>query len=1199
MKKTLRFFIAVIFAVCTILPFRAFPAATNVQFSVDSDGESPFDANDFAGNDSSAANGLVRSNDTLTYRVNYLATNTDVLKFVFTLPVGTSWDSSSVASTVCNGSGGGVISGQVLTCYRLPSVGAESFVIKAASQTLPNGTVITPTFKVDNGSVVNGPSTTVSALPKATTRIYANGSAPLTLNGVAGYSANMNVGIGLDGSTKVLALKGAEPIAAGTTFKISVQPGAILTSTCASPWQCSQPNGAGTPIQVTVTQQINFSAVTDAVTSFSPSPHWTALQQNFSVFTPIDPNNTPSNTADDNFPLGSNSYFSNQILEFDPSGVSGLSNFGSGYAPQTEPGFSCNSSVNNQYACSVKPVDRTNTIITVSPNYSVVSQQNSIFNPIYADGNLYTNAPYPYSEAVLPGERFMATSGFFNEAKSPSSVSEAGMCFAFDNTKLVLDGTPSVGWGANSVNVWWSNTPVTGSDLILEYSSQPYGSDADRKAIDCGVAGDNASGWVTDPSQLSGGVGSVNTIRFKYANGKVLDPANGLAISVPLQRLFDANSLTVTDGTLVPWFTSYNYRDPNTSKVVKRLSTYNAANGELGLLGGRINTQQVFVRHNTSLGASSVAPGSSVPITMTPLLVGPNAAGLDALAKNVSLKVSFPDNCLSPVSTSLPVGSTYTPGNFGADGIACTADDGAAGSVTIPIGDQTALGGSANAPYPGHLTSLSPITFSVLAASNASVAVRTLTTVISADNDFSTAYDNTDRDRTNSVALNVNGVAAFSASKSTTGVTGGKVGPNEVFGYTINFGNGGASDSGVATFVDVLPFDGDDNGTSNLGSGKLEVVGLSAAMTTSAMGTVAIEYSTDNPMTIQNAVKVSGQEDGNVGITWMPYTAGSAVPNGITAVRFITSTPMLIGHSGYGAISVKAPTINSTTSVTNSIWARTTLYNGNPASVQVIRSGSPVTIQGLDAATLRGRVFIDTNANGTYEVNESGLAGTLVKIECTGGACLSAPQGTVFSMLVDSAGGYSFAPNATGIFPSADGTGTEVTGFQGAVAGTWTITEIPTGTPQTAISTTSVGTVAGVTSGTAAGRSITGVNMVGGQTGINYNFAERFLDGTIEVTKALTLPTGITGPLSFTFTATCDLPVANTQKSATLSDFPTNTKVSITGIAAGATCTVAETLPASPDTKFFWETPVFSALSPSTMPNGGTQTVTATNKLSP
>ena len=97
----------------------------------------------------------------------------------------------------------------------------------------------------------------------------------------------------------------------------------------------------------------------------------------------------------------------------------------------------------------------------------------------------------------------------------------------------------------------------------------------------------------------------------------------------------------------------------------------------------------------------------------------------------------------------------------------------------------------------------------------------------------------------------------------------------------------------------------------------------------------------------------------------------------------------------------------------------------------------------------------------------------------------------------------------------------------------------------------------------------------------------------------MTLPAGITGPLSFDFTATCDLPVANTKKSATLSNYPTNTTVSITGIAAGATCTLEETLPASPDTKYYWETPVFSALSPTTMPNGGTQSITATNKLSP
>lgn len=318
-------------------------------------------------------------------------------------------------------------------------------------------------------------------------------------------------------------------------------------------------------------------------------------------------------------------------------------------------------------------------------------------------------------------------------------------------------------------------------------------------------------------------------------------------------------------------------------------------------------------------------------------------------------------------------------------------------------------------------------------------------------------------------------------------------------------------------------------------------------MLTPEMGGVTIQYSTDPSISVQNAVKVEGQEDGSKGINWVTYANGGIIPEGVTAIRFKTNQPILTNQSGLASIGIKAPTINSETNFTNKLWARTEQYGADAGSFEVFRSVPVVTIQGLNSSSLRGKVYLDKNANGVFDDGELGVTSTVVKIECTLGACLTAPQGAIFSMMVDSNGVYAFSRDATNIFASADGSGTAIANFQGVISGTWTITETPPTNPATAISSTSIGTINGIASGEANGRSITGVKIGSDEVGVDYDFAERLLDGAIEVTNALTLPARVTGPFDFTFTATCDLPVPNTQKSATLS-YPSNTKVSITGI---------------------------------------------------
>ncbi len=71
-------------------------------------------------------------------------------------------------------------------------------------------------------------------------------------------------------------------------------------------------------------------------------------------------------------------------------------------------------------------------------------------------------------------------------------------------------------------------------------------------------------------------------------------------------------------------------------------------------------------------------------------------------------------------------------------------------------------------------------------------------------------------------------------------------------------------------------------------------------------------------------------------------------------------------------------------------------------------------------------------------------------------------------------------------------------------------------------------------------------------------------EGGIEITKTLTLPTGVTGPFDFKFEATCDKPAVGTPYSSPTLTYPNANQVVIPYIPAGANCSVKEILPTPP-----------------------------------
>jgi hypothetical protein len=90
-------------------PNNSYAAIQNITAAISFDGVAPFDSDSTAGNDASANNGVIRTQDTFEYLLSYEALDTNNTTIVLTAPAGVYWLSTATASSVCNGTGGGSI----------------------------------------------------------------------------------------------------------------------------------------------------------------------------------------------------------------------------------------------------------------------------------------------------------------------------------------------------------------------------------------------------------------------------------------------------------------------------------------------------------------------------------------------------------------------------------------------------------------------------------------------------------------------------------------------------------------------------------------------------------------------------------------------------------------------------------------------------------------------------------------------------------------------------------------------------------------------------------------------------------------------------------------------------------------------------------------------------------------------------------
>lgn len=968
--------------------------------SVAQDGTAPFSSYDADGH-----NGIVAVNDSITYTVASSVATAGRVNYTSTLPVGMEWDSTASATSICTLGGSVSPDKRTVTCERDVAGGAESFSIIARVGAVASGASVAPVFSVDSVSAT-APPVEVRGESKMEVYLYSQGfTQNQSLNDQVGLTFNVSVTQGVTSPTG--NLRGLQSLQSPFTYTMAVPPGAVVKSasvqygTGSIAYSQSAP-GADIVFTVTgaTTNFLNPQSTAGTPTNFL-SPR---ASQSLVIWVPNDPN----------FPAGQTSRFTAQLKGFDPLGLDGTSNFGAGYAPGQDPGYACTGNhTGGDLACVSTMIDRTQTSAAVVGNNVGTTVALGTGAYMLDDGHAYTQG----TEPVVPGADFAAHMGFGSSSSAQVSATSPRGCLTWDRELLSLARLPIPKKGGTPPSAFYGGggTALAAGDYAIEYSATPFADDNARRSTDCGVAGDGMPGWVSDPSSLPGGLASVTAVRLK-SDTLVLDPGVSLGMSVLFARTTTAASLALPVNAPLPWFWQF-----GTHETALKKSDYPSAGSTTSsTVGGFVQAVPSLVRTKVSWSSDSAAPGTAATYTIKPFIVAPIGVGIDTDAKDIALNIAMDSTCQSPVRASLDAvvasgaarSYAVTPADPGPDGILCTDDDGAPASVTIQLGDFVATGGPRGlqadkyTSYPGHQVDLPAVHFDVFSSpmvpSGSTFAVSTL---ISASTDPSvgarpSGSSGSLTDRFEAASIVVSGVASFRGTKSAITATDGEVAPNEEFTYELSWSNGTSELVGAGTFVDLLPYDGDARGTTGLGASGLAVVAVHAAMMSDAMGSVAVEYTTDPAPAVAAALAVTGNEDGSHGIVWRAAPVPGA---GVTALRFITSEQLRPGYAGTAAIAIKAPSLMLGGSLVNDMYGTTAPVGSDPSTVKTFKAVSPVQLAS-NAGSLAGKVFRDLNYSGDVDAaDDTWLASPAVVELLSNGSVLetsnlSADGGYIFTV---------------------------------------------------------------------------------------------------------------------------------------------------------------------------------------------------------
>ncbi|MFI7609451.1 SdrD B-like domain-containing protein [Micromonospora sp. NPDC049366] len=928
------------------------PAAADVNqiaLTVVSDGRAPFDALD-----SGPGNGRVRTKDVLTYGWTYSSDTAGpgTVTFVQTLtaPALIRFDPSNLAQ--CTGPGGGSLSsdGQRLTCaVAVDATGAGTVPITVTVDgSVPNGTIIDASLTANGGALNGGTrTTTVAALPQLNLQANLFGTpTPASIGGASGsgFAFSFVVTVPADA-------KGTELVTGPLTFTTdlnAISPNAALvTGSCApvSNGGYAVPYGrigivanataansvvnTGT-VACTQTGRTVTVTITDADLAGRSSPT-TGAQGNtlsaaltylasgtFTVFVPSgDSTSTIQSTI--------------QYRGFDPTSVTGQSNFGSGYEPGGDPAAA------------------TCTYVEANGTRANDNCFSTIFGPRSAGYNGYfwtTDTPggLPAGGATngsagdgvaSPGQTYYDRLHIYSTS-GPALVG-AAICDKWNPAE-----TRIVGVG----RAYRNNTVVAPSEYTVEYGVLNLPDDNARRTTSC------ATGTWYGSIEAAGGSAVVNAVRFTaswaIANGETdyFHPQFQVQPNPPGTIIANFDSARL--GGAETWGPSY----------------YNRVTNNPSYTGNRLTVTDGVLRVTQSNGLPAngqfIAAGGTVTYTLTPTVTRSTAAtspvGGVTITDTLPACMTYVAGSARYVSGTAPLGVELTAAQHGPDGIPCTGDAGETGPrLLLKLGSITP-----NA-------TISPIAFQATAVRIAQDNTSAVNTAV-ISSDAAVAIDLGRRTAGTTITIRNQTQFALSESTSTPQVTAG-----DPINLTLAYRNVTGLTVPSVVLLSELPYNGDGRsaftGTLTYG-GSSAPSGVVVQCTNRPHGTITPDpgdYTstcgadttalriviTNLANAAVNAVRVTLTPAGNAtGDRYVNTSTGSYTPSGST-------TPVALPTTEVTQITVVSSTISGRT--WNDVSADGIRQPDEPAV-----AGFPVALSGTnDLGTPVSRTTT-TAADGTY-----------------------------------------------------------------------------------------------------------------------------------------------------------------------------------------------------------------------------------------
>ena len=979
-------------------------------------------------------NSVVRSNDYITYSVNTNVSTKGDVTFIFKAPTGLVWD-ASVTQNCKTGGASFSDNGQTFTCVKTVDANNVVFSVKAQVIGLGNGAIV-PTVTMQAGSLPETAATvpysssgqiTVSAMGKANVLVAQNNQLNPTANSenepglAAGFKVYLFVPVDPNSGTK-----GVEPLASSFTYQIKLPTlaGAEITTcqyptmfrskgtganylTNAGTYVCAIDEDDSTILNVTVTGA--DSTVSRWPTTTNDN---VAVAPGYAVFSSV---SIQIWYPAEDFTEATTVYY--QVVNFDPPTVSRQSNYGSndetsgsGYAPNQEPGAKCvfNSTSYVMVELAGYVTDPTNchramaTVSYAKPSVKVWEYT--------SDGGLLPDAPDAWNgtNLVAPGAKYRievvgdVASNLFNPV-----LSDASGCLTWDNRLQQLDSTRQMTSTASD-----SGAALDPLKVTIEYASIQFANDDERRSFNCGLAGSgDATQWSTTYPTAQEDADAVTAIRWTWT-----DPVNPVtvvpALSVPMRRTtiltadFPTDNVTrvvyATNASepVIPVFLTTQYTAvsmPEKQSIFNwAASTYdptktsefsgsNPASQGNRVLANDTEIQVALAWDDVENVNGTNKPGTTHTITVTPTIVPESSS-----AQNVTITVQLPNACVtyqgfSAVQQGNPeftvLGDVPIPNCDG-------TNPGPGQILTFNLGNLSQQNQTVNAggPITFNVTINAAYQYSLpgdLVATATSTTVSDLRTATScnipANGNTCTAV------RTGQGSLSIAYDATFSVMKTASAAV---VLSGSQYSYQVAWTNHLPEEesAGTGLFIDVLPFVGDDRGTTSLGALRVDDVEIDSTSSHNNPGDIIIEYTCQDAATVLAAVTDDSNPSLSTPAEW--WSTSKDCQSGatyVTAVRFTTTVELENNTTDIINMQVTPIALQVNGVIVNSMYGKTSEMDEpleNMAQNEVV-SG---------VGSLSGNVFTDLNYNW---IND----------DVTSAASL--PPGTTVAIV----GGYTFGPN--------------------------------------------------------------------------------------------------------------------------------------------------------------------------------------------